>query len=178
MNNPGLCKSRINCLTGFDQCAKVLSKRIYDSKLGNEKNIGCLIVNYKTRRRSDTLKGSQRMGEGRIFLKTCRASLFNDDLSNEPNFCWIHLAVPLISRKTVKIKVSLIFFLVDGRVRSWIRIRTDNYGSGRPKNFRIQGTGNKYRCTFLFSIISTGILYCQNILFLSGSTGRLWLGLT
>jgi len=102
MNNPGLCKSRINCLTGFDQCAKVLSKRIYDSKLGNEKNIGCLIVNYKTRRRSDTLKGSQRMGEGRIFLKTCRASLFNDDLSNEPNFCWIHLAVPLISRQTVK----------------------------------------------------------------------------
>ncbi len=31
--------------------------------------------------------------EGRlIFLKTFRASLFNDDLSNEPNFGRIHLA--------------------------------------------------------------------------------------
>ncbi len=32
------------------------------------------------------------MGGGRIFLKTYRASLFNEDLSNEPNFGWIHLA--------------------------------------------------------------------------------------
>ncbi len=32
------------------------------------------------------------MGGGRIFLKTFRASLFNDDLSNEPNFGRIHLA--------------------------------------------------------------------------------------
>jgi hypothetical protein len=45
------------------------------------------IVNYKTRiRRSNTLKGSQRMGDGQICLKTFRASLFNDALSNEPNF--------------------------------------------------------------------------------------------
>jgi|688.fasta_scaffold426664_1 hypothetical protein len=36
--------------------------------------------------------GSQRMEEGRIFLETFRASLFNDDLSNEPNFNRIHLA--------------------------------------------------------------------------------------
>ncbi len=32
------------------------------------------------------------MGEGRIFLKTFRASIFIDDLSNEPNFGRIHLA--------------------------------------------------------------------------------------
>jgi hypothetical protein len=31
------------------------------------------------------------MGDGQIFLKTFRASLFNDDLSNEPNFGRIHL---------------------------------------------------------------------------------------
>jgi hypothetical protein len=35
------------------------------------------------------MKGSQRMGGGRIILKT---SLFNEDLSNEPNFGQIHLA--------------------------------------------------------------------------------------
>jgi hypothetical protein len=35
-----------------------------------------------------TLKGSQRMGSRRIFLKKTEASLFNDDLSNEPNFGW------------------------------------------------------------------------------------------
>ncbi len=32
------------------------------------------------------------MGNGRIFLKTIRASLFNDNLSNGPNFGRIHLA--------------------------------------------------------------------------------------
>jgi hypothetical protein len=32
------------------------------------------------------------MGDGRIFLKSFRASLFNDDLTNEPNFGRIHLA--------------------------------------------------------------------------------------
>jgi hypothetical protein len=32
------------------------------------------------------------MGGRRIFLKTYRASLFNEDLSNEPNFGRIHLA--------------------------------------------------------------------------------------
>jgi hypothetical protein len=35
MNAPHLCKSHKNCLSGFDQCAMVLSKRIYDSKLEN-----------------------------------------------------------------------------------------------------------------------------------------------
>ncbi len=32
------------------------------------------------------------MGGGRIFLETFRASLFNEDLSNEPNFSRIQLA--------------------------------------------------------------------------------------
>ncbi len=32
------------------------------------------------------------MGDGRIFLKIFCSSLFNDDLSNEPNFGQIHLA--------------------------------------------------------------------------------------
>jgi hypothetical protein len=32
------------------------------------------------------------MGDGRNFLKNHRASLFKDDLSNEPNFGWIYLA--------------------------------------------------------------------------------------
>jgi hypothetical protein len=32
------------------------------------------------------------MGGGRVFLKTFRASLFNEDLSNEPNLDRIHLA--------------------------------------------------------------------------------------
>ncbi len=49
------------------------------------------------KRHSDTLKGSQRMGGGQIFLKTFRTSLFNDDLSNEPNFGLIHLAGEYLS---------------------------------------------------------------------------------
>ncbi len=32
------------------------------------------------------------MGGGRIFQKNRRACLYNDDLSNEPNFGRIHLA--------------------------------------------------------------------------------------
>ncbi len=32
------------------------------------------------------------MEGGRIFLKTFRTSIFNEDLSNEPNLGWIHLA--------------------------------------------------------------------------------------
>jgi hypothetical protein len=46
----------------------------------------------KNRRHSHTLKGSHSMGDGRIFLKTRRDASFNKDLSNEPNFHWIHLA--------------------------------------------------------------------------------------
>ncbi len=52
----------------------------------------CTIRNWKTRKRSNTLMGSQRMGGGRIFLKTFCASLFHEVISNEPNFSPIHLA--------------------------------------------------------------------------------------
>jgi hypothetical protein len=39
------------------------------------------------------------MGGGRIFLKTFRASLFNEDPSNEPNFGQIRLAGQYLSIK-------------------------------------------------------------------------------
>ncbi len=38
------------------------------------------------------MKDFRKMGGMQVFLKTFRASLFNEDLSNEPNFGWIHLA--------------------------------------------------------------------------------------
>jgi hypothetical protein len=42
---------------------------------------------------AESLKGSHRMGERRIFIKKKhRASSFNKDLFNEPNFGRIHLA--------------------------------------------------------------------------------------
>ncbi len=50
------------------------------------------IVNWKTWKRTNTLKGSRRMGGGRIFLKSLRDTSFNKDLLNEPNFGRIHLA--------------------------------------------------------------------------------------
>ncbi len=46
----------------------------------------------KNRRRSHTLKGSHSIGDGGIFLKTCRDTFFNKDLWNEPNFDRSHLA--------------------------------------------------------------------------------------
>ncbi len=55
----------------------------------------CTIVNWKKRKRSNM------MGGGRIFLKNRRASLFNDDLSNEPNFSRIHQD-STFKRRTVK----------------------------------------------------------------------------
>ncbi len=72
---------------------KSINRCIYDCKLRNEKeslskcaiNIHsrhlncCIIGNGKIRRPSNTLKGSQRMGGMRIFLKTFRDTLFNDD---------------------------------------------------------------------------------------------------
>ncbi len=43
------------------------------------------------------LKGFHSMGDGRIFLKNIRDASFNEDLWNEPNLGWIHLAgqIPL-----------------------------------------------------------------------------------
>ncbi len=54
-------------------------------------------VSITVRDGSGTLNSSHRMGEGLIFPKNLCASLFNDDLSNEPNFGRIHLAgtIPL-----------------------------------------------------------------------------------
>ncbi len=88
-------------LCAFVKCAMVSAKRpkfllfstaqVRNEYLRSYLNC-CTIVNLKTRKRSNTLKGSQRMGDGRIFLKNRLASLFNDDLSNEPNFGRIHLA--------------------------------------------------------------------------------------
>ncbi len=50
-------------------------------------------ANYGTVRDGTvTLKGSQRIGDGRIFLNTFHACLFNDNPMNEPNFDRIHLA--------------------------------------------------------------------------------------
>ncbi len=51
--------------------------------------IKCLMANYCIRWRG-VFKGLSQ--DGRIFLKNCRASSFNKDLSNEPNFSRIHLA--------------------------------------------------------------------------------------
>ncbi len=45
------------------------------------------------------LKSFHRMGDVRIFSKNLRASLFNDDLSNEPNFGRIHLAGQYLKHK-------------------------------------------------------------------------------
>jgi hypothetical protein len=39
-----------------------------------------------------SLKGSKGKGDSRIFFLNYRGSLFNDDLSNEPNFSLIYLA--------------------------------------------------------------------------------------
>jgi hypothetical protein len=41
---------------------------------------------------ADSLKGFHRIGDGPIFLKNLRASLFKKGLSNEHNFDRIHLA--------------------------------------------------------------------------------------
>ena len=54
-----------------------LSKLLYKRKLKNKE-----ALKY--------FKGLSEDGGGWIFLKTFRASLFNEDLSNEPNFSRIH----------------------------------------------------------------------------------------
>ncbi len=50
-------------------------------------------------RNAVALQGFHRMGDGRIFSKNLRASLFNDDLSNEPNFGRIHLSGQYLQHK-------------------------------------------------------------------------------
>jgi hypothetical protein len=50
-----------------------------------------ILLNGKTRNRFNTL-GFSEDGGWADFSKTFRASLFNEDLSIDPNFCRIHLA--------------------------------------------------------------------------------------
>ncbi len=52
------------------------------------RQLGALPINVRDG--AVTLKGFHRMGDGRICSKNLRASLFNDDLSNEPYFGLIH----------------------------------------------------------------------------------------
>jgi hypothetical protein len=55
--------------------------------------IECKMGNYGTVRDGAlALKGSHSMGDGRIFLKSLSDASFNEDLWNEPNLDWIHLA--------------------------------------------------------------------------------------
>jgi hypothetical protein len=48
------------------------------------------------------LKGSDSMGDGRIFLKRLRDTSFNKDLSSEPTFGRIHLAGQYLKVKRIK----------------------------------------------------------------------------
>ncbi len=98
-----LVKGSMNAGT-FVNCAMVLKKRLNFfyfqwPKVDQVRNeYLCSYLNWwhnwqlKNRRRSHTLKGSHWMWDGRIFLKTRLDAFFNKDLSNEPNFDWIHLA--------------------------------------------------------------------------------------
>ncbi len=61
-----------------------ISKLLYNCKLKNKEAFYYF-------------KGLLEDGGTRIFLKTFRASLFNEDLSNEPNFGRIHLAGQYLS---------------------------------------------------------------------------------
>jgi hypothetical protein len=56
-----------------------LSKLLYNCKLKNKEG-------------TNSLKGSWRMGGGRISPQSLRDTSFNKDLLNEPNFGRIHLA--------------------------------------------------------------------------------------
>jgi hypothetical protein len=77
------------------KCAMVLAKRpqcllFSTAQVRNEYSpqLSKLFYNCK-------LKNKEALSEdgvGRILLKTFRVSLFNEDLSNEPNFGRIHLA--------------------------------------------------------------------------------------
>jgi hypothetical protein len=88
-------------LRAFVKCAMVLAKRpqclIFSTVTGGmnilRSYLNCsTIVNWKTRKRTNNLKGSRRMGGGRIFLKSLCDTSFNKDPSNESNFGRIHLA--------------------------------------------------------------------------------------
>jgi hypothetical protein len=103
MNAPYLCKLRKDCLNktppfchfliARDRTKSIahfpiaevlnfrsLGRRIYNSKLRNEKKIKSKLAVHFHLRHLNWLPN--RMSGGQIFLKNLRASLFNDDLSN------------------------------------------------------------------------------------------------
>ncbi len=88
---PRICKLRngVNKTPQFRLCltAKCGTKTIAQ----NEKKDLILVRNEYSLQPSKLLYNcqSQRMGGGWIFLKTFCVSLFNEDLSNEPNFGWV-----------------------------------------------------------------------------------------
>jgi hypothetical protein len=51
-----------------------------------------------------TFKGLSKDGGRWIFLKTYRASIFNEDQSNEPNFGWIYLLDNTFKSASTKLK--------------------------------------------------------------------------
>ncbi len=66
------------------------------------------------------------MGDGRIFLKIHRASLFNDDLLNEPNLGQIHLVGQYLLRTpsrayNKKICVDKLMLLGDSKLDMVLR---------------------------------------------------------
>ncbi len=67
-------------LRAFGNCTKVISQGL----------VRCLIANYFTRLRCN-FKGLSQDGGGADFSENLLASLFNDDLLNEPNFSRIHI---------------------------------------------------------------------------------------
>jgi hypothetical protein len=78
----------------------------------------CTIINWKTRKRSNTLKGSQRMGGGRIFLKTFRplsliktyrmsiisAGSISLDSTFNSRTLWLYFVLFFIRKKIIKKK--------------------------------------------------------------------------
>ncbi len=80
MNAPRLCPRHWPCRNGVYKKPQCLNFPI--AKLAIK----------KPRRRTNTLKGSQRTGGGQNSLKIPRTSPFNKDLSNETPFSPIHLA--------------------------------------------------------------------------------------
>ncbi len=51
------------------------------------------------------------MGDGRIFQKNLRASLFNGDLSNKPNICRIYPAGQYLLLTYTKNRISVLIYL-------------------------------------------------------------------
>ncbi len=79
----------------------------------------CALLPITVRDGTVTLEGSQRIEDGQIFPKNLRASLFNDDLSNEPNFGQIHLAGQHLSSTKMFMKAVLYNFVYLKTLGGW-----------------------------------------------------------